>query len=551
MRNRHLRAEGEKLILSLAAGLFMLILFLAYVCSQAEARKATTSQSDRPEISLKEEGRLKGGKRGRRRWFGRRGVKEKKPALEEKERLPAYVSPYATTEELLLPREIGALRRAFVTTEPLLNEGRIVTEQALFESYARREEETFYKYAIEAIEEKPWWRDLLESLSAVAKYSLGYYSNYFNNQREEFPKRRRNRLGTETTFLGGRMVKRGVLSMDSNYFANLEHFSLEHVSLDPRTVKSHGGQARLLYRPSRRFHFLFYDDFAQSEKIAAVDDRLGTVSTTGGHTASNRLAGQFRYFLTKKDVIDLNFVFDYSRTKDGNELRIARGYQPKISFSRAFSRRLILRGFWSYDYLMTKNKAEPEASFRHEPGLGGTFVLGKRLVLDLDYSRQYLRGEGQKGSSSRGNQVRAQISHSLTRRLTHSHILTYSNLQGKRSSTSKITKEDPTTDTIELSPGTFEALSVVSQLSYRLTKLISLSVTFGYTMTDAGTPDVESNNQKKLSVDLTRPIFGKRADLGLTYKFEKNDGARASSYLSHTVLLGITTKLGVGGGRGE
>jgi len=196
--------------------------------------------------------------------------------------------------------------------------------------------------------------------------------------------------------------------------------------------------------------------------------------------------------------------------------------------------------------LMTTNTSLKGVTFRHEPGLGGTFVLGKRLVLDLDYSRQYFRTRGLREKQQHGNQLDVRLNHALTRRARQGYIFRYSKLQGKRSATSKITKEDPATETREESPGAFESLTMGSQFSYNLTKLINLSVTFEYAWTDSGVPDSETNNRKRIIAELTRPFFANRVNLGLTYTFEKNDAAIPSSYLSHTLILGVRTTFGAG-----
>ena len=63
-------------------------------------------------------------------------AKERK-ATTQKEREPiVWTSPYATTEEVLLPAEIGALRRSYIPTDPFFHGGRVVEEQALFEDTA-------------------------------------------------------------------------------------------------------------------------------------------------------------------------------------------------------------------------------------------------------------------------------------------------------------------------------------------------------------------------------------------------------------------------------
>jgi len=476
---------------------------------------------------------------------GRKVAKQARFEPQEPKKPIVWTSPYATTEELLLPRETAELRRAFETTEPIYFGGKVVEEQALFEALARRDEEALYE-AIEIAEEKPWWRDVLESFSAITQYKQGFHKNYFNT-------RARKKIWTENPFFGLRVKRWGVLSGDANYFVSLERLSFEkgQVSIDPHIVKTHGGQAKLLYHPSKRFHVLVQDNVRKSNKIIGVEGQASDVSL-GNNVVSNTVGAEFRYFLTQQDVIDLAFNYDYSRVRSNGTLQISRGYEPKISFIKSFGPRLILRGFLLHDYLKTVNPstAPTEAtataaatqgtavttftSFRYEPGLGGTFVLGRLLVLDGDYSKQRLRFR-ESDKVNWGDRVNVRLNHQVTNRLRQSYAFNFSKLEGKRSAISKVDKKES---------ASFEEILMSSQFSYLVTPLLRLGTTLEYSRTDTGSTP---NNRKRIVVEVARPVYRNRAELTFTYTFDKNDGTLGASYFNHTWFL--TLKVDYGAGR--
>lgn len=524
-------------ILTLLVGLILIYTSLPVAAygqeEQREGQYPAANEDEVDRIVREQEGRYRRRNKRLERKKEKKGIFRKAisalggPPPEEIDERKLIISPYSTTEEVLLPWEIGALRRQFVTTEPRYTEGRMVEEQSVFEALARQEErQLYYGYAIKELE-KPWWRDLLEGTTAIVNYEQAFYTNYFND-------RARRDLWTEKPFFGLRVARWSVLSVDVNSFLTLERLTSENkISLDPHVLKTIGGQARILYRPSRRFHLLVLEEARKSNKITAVDDRLNNIST-GSNAASNRIGTRFRYFLTARDVIDLTFDYDYSRVVDSGDQRISRGYRPKLAFIRSFGRRVILRGFWLHDTLLTKNLGTSTTTFRQEPGLGGTFVLGKRLVMDADYSKQYVRPRSSR-KTQRGDRVQLRLNHQLTRRLTHSNFFEYSRLEGKRSAISKIGGG---------TPGTFGSLTMGSQFGYALTKLMTLSVTLDYTHTfNKGS---EFNNRKRIVLELSRPIFKNRAGVILKYEFNRNNGEILATYKSHVVTLGIGTKWGVG-----
>ncbi len=469
-------------------------------------------------------------------------AKERKSTT-QKEREPiVWTSPYATTEEVLLPAEIGALRRTYVPTDPFYHGGRETEEQALFEDVARRDQEGLY-YAIEEVERKPLWRSLLESLSAVVQYKQGLYSNYFNN-------RATHRLITWNPLTGIRMKRWGVLSFDLNYYGNFERLSFEPITIDPHMIKTHGGQGKLLYKPSKRFHFLASNEVRKSNKISGVEGNASNISL-GNNTVGNTLVTEFRYFITPKDIVDLSWEYDYSRTASQDALRISRGYVPKISVLKMFGSRVIGRLFYSFDYLKTSDPAALATdttsasdtakftSFRHEPGFGGTIILGKRLVFDGDFAKQRLRFRGS-DTSSKGNRISLKLTHQLTKRATHSYLLTSSDVEGKRSSISDVDNRDN---------AAFESFSISGQFGYQVTSLTRFGTTWEYIHTDPNTPDAETNNRKRITVELSRPLFRNRADLAVSWIFDKNTGAISGSYFAHTIF--VTLKMNYGAGRAK
>jgi len=520
-------------------------LILAYTLLPGESwsEEGSPREKDHPLALDQQKGGQKSEERGkrerRRRLFRKRrkeglpqkAVSRREPSVEEMKRLTQLVSPYATTEEVLLPHEAVTLRRQFTPTEARYFGGREVEEQAVFESLARQDEERFY-YAIKELE-KPWWRDLIESFSGVVNYRQGFYTNYFNN-------RARDRLWTEKPFFGARAARWSTLSVDANYFVSLERLSFTNeLPLHPHILQTHGGQARFFYRPSRRFNLLVFGDGRKSNKIATSDERVNQV-TIGNNVVSHRLGTQFRYFVTTRDVVDFTFDYDYSRVRDAGNLRISRGYRPKIAFLKALSRRLVVRGFWLYDYVMSSNSGVKTATTREEPGGGFTFALGRSLTLDVDYSKQFVRAK-RSSKIGRGSKVDIRLNHRLTRRFTHSSIFGFSQLESKRSAISKI-DTDPTIS--QITKSNFESLIMAYRFSYLLTKLTSLNVTMDYMRTRA--KGSKPNHRSKILVELIRPIFGKRANLTLSYAFDRNNGAIAATYVSHEVLLGISTTLGAG-----
>lgn len=466
--------------------------------------------------------------------IGKKTIKERKASIQKERKPIVWTSPYATTEEVMLPVEVAALRRAFTPTDPFFHGGNVVEEQALFEEIARRDHEALY-YAIEEFEKKPWWRGFLESLSAIAQYKQGLYSNYFNN-------RATDRLVTWNPLFGVRMKRWGVLSADLNYYGSFERLSFEPITIDPHVIKTHGGAGKLLYKPSKRFHFLASNDVRKTNKIVGVEGTGSNVSL-GNNTVGNTVSTEFRYFLTQKDILNLKFNYDYSRTVSQDALRISRGYVPKISFLKMFGSRLILRAFYSFDYLKTTNPAGGTidtakfTSFRHEPGIGGTIVIRKPIVFDFDFSKQRLRFRGS-DTPAKGNRINLKLSHQFTKRLSHSHILVYSDVEGKRSSISDVNSRDD---------AAFETFSITDQVSYLLTALTRLAVTWEYTRTDPNTPDAEANNRKKVTVELSRPIYRNRADLSVSWIFDKNTGGISGSYTAHSAF--ITLKMNYGAGR--
>ena len=461
-----------------------------------------------------------------------KAVKKSKSPAEISRKPVVWTSPYASTIEVMLPREAAKVRRMFQAVEPLYFGGKQVQEQALFETLARRDQEALYE-AVETLEDKPWWRDLLESFSGIAQYQQKIYSNFFNT-------RVRRHMSSEVPFIGLRARRWGVASVDANYFVSLERMSFEGpLSLDPHVLKTHGGQARILYRPSSRFHLLAKDNLRKSNKIEAVEGS-GDNTSIGNNVVSNDLGFEFRYFLTERNVIDLAFDYDYSRSRSQDALKITRGYQPKISFLRSFGSRVIARGFFLVDYLKTVNPADSTTdtsratSFRFEPGLGGTIVLTRRAVFDADYSFQSLRYRGN-DKTNEGHRINLKLNHELSSRITQSYVATFSKLEGKRSAISNTTGD--------AQGSTFESFRVAGQYGYKLTPLTRLSFTAEYTRTDTGGVP---NNRKRMIAKVVRTLFGKRADLELEYVFDKNDGDLAASYFSQTVTMGLRSTFGAG-----
>mgnify|MGYP001618322874 CR=1 FL=1 len=469
----------------------------------------------------------------------KKSVREAGLPAETSEKPTEWRSPYATTEEFMLPREAALVRQEFTSTEPLLTGGRLIEEQALFEDLARRDEQALYS-AVRGFEEKPWWRDILESLSGLLNYKQGFYSNYFNN-------RATHRLLTETPFFGGRAKRWGVLSLDMNYFGSLERLSFEPITIDPHLAKTHGGQAKALYRPSERFHLLITENVRKSNKIVGVEGNASNISL-GNNTASNTVSGEVRYFFTQRNVLDLNYDIDYSRTASQDALRITRGYKSKASFLRKFGSRVIVRASYMFDYVKSTDPPTAatstavatdtgkQTSFRYEPGIGGTFVIGKRLTFDVDFYKQRFRFRGE-NVASKGNKMKLKLNHRLSSRFSHGYELNYSDVEGKRSSISAVNNR---------LDSSFESFSVGGQYNYQLTPRITLSVSADYTRTDPNTPDAEGNNRKKVSVELRRPLYPNRLDLVLGYVFDKNTGALSSSYFSHAITITVKTNFGAG-----
>lgn len=471
--------------------------------------------------------------------------KEKTPVepvkVYKEEERPVVVTPYTTTEELFLAPQVSELRRSFKTTEPMYFGWKDVEEQQLFEELARRDEERHYR-AVKIYEAKPWWKDLLEAGSGYAQYKQFFYTNYFNT-------RKNFHMWTENPIMGLRFARRGVLSIDSNYFTGFEFLTraTPKVSMDPHVIKSHGGQIRLLYRPSGRYSASVSNNLRVSNKINGTEGGAKSVQV-GNSNLNNNFGSELRYFFTPSDILDVTFAYDYSRSRSNSALRISRGYQPKITYTHSLGSRVLLRGHVTGDYLKTVRPAAAPTStasgnattrfsqMRGEPGVGGTFVVTRRLVVDMDYARQRLQFRGSRKHSF-GDRVNLKFNHRLAKRLTHSYVFSLSTVESKRNAVSTVTTTKDSS---------FENAILSAQYNYKISPQTGLSLTLEYSRSvTSDTP----NNRKKVSIELTRKIARTRFDLVLNYTFDRNDGDLPSTYLAH--IVSIACKYNFGADRGD